>query len=255
MLPNRGAKRPTRPTNLKYVTTLKEPTAEMMDTIPSSIDWRQRKCVTPVKDQGICGSCWTFGSIGSLESIWAATYHELFELSEQQIVDCSWETWLEGNSGCDGGFAAPAFDWIWKNGGVAGEHEYPYLMVDSYCDATKVNPVVRMTGYVNVSASSEQALQFAVGTYGPVSVAIDAAHLEFEFYSSGIYYNPNCKNDPDDLDHEVLVVGYGSHGGKDYWIVKNSWSTHWGDQGYIKMARNRGNNCGIATQATFPLVK
>jgi len=107
---------------------------------------------------------------------------------------------------------------------------------------------------VNVTQSSELALQDAVATFGPVSVAIDAAHPEFEYYSSGVYYNPNCKNDVDSLDHEVLVVGYGTDNGQDYWLVKNSWSTYWGDQGYIKMARNKGNNCGIATQATYPLV-
>jgi len=143
---------------------------------------------------------------------------------------------------------------MWNNGGVSNEHEYPYLMVDSYCDASKLNPQVRLKGYVNVTQGSEAALQYAVGTFGPVSIAIDAAHEEFEYYGGGVYYNPNCKNDMNSLDHEVLVVGYGSENGKDYWIVKNSWSTHWGDKGYIKMARNRNNNCGIATQATYPLV-
>lgn len=110
-------------------------------------------------------------------------------------------------------------DWIWNNGGIANERQYPYLMVDSFCDASNINPVVRVTGYVNVTAGSEDALQYAVGTYGPVSVAIDAAHEEFEFYSSGVYYNPKCKNDANDLDHEVLVVGYGTDQGQQYWIV------------------------------------
>jgi len=170
-------------------------------------------------------------------------------------VDCAWVNWDSGtDSGCDGGFAAPAFDWIMRNGGIATQEEYPYLMVDSWCLPNLTSSGVKVKGYVNVS-SSESALQHAVATVGPVTVAIDAAHDEFEFYSSGVYYNPQCKNDLNDLDHEVLVVGYGTdEQGNDYWIVKNSWSTSWGDQGYIKMARNRDNNCGIATQANYPLV-
>jgi len=255
MMPTIGQPRPTRPSSLPKVKTIEKPTEEMMKALPLSLDWRTKNAVTRVKDQGICGSCWTFGTAGSIEGQWAVAYGQLFELSEQQIVDCSWETWYEGNSGCDGGFAAPAMDWVLENRGIANEHEYPYLMVDSFCDASNVNPTVKLTGYVNVSAGAESALQYSVATFGPVSVAIDAAHAEFEFYSSGVYYNPKCKNDANDLDHEVLVVGYGTENGKDYWIVKNSWSTHWGDKGYIKMARNMGNNCGIATQPTFPLVK
>lgn len=255
-MPTIGKARPTRPTTgMAPVTQMLEPTKEMMATLPQSIDWRKKHAVTMVKDQGICGSCWTFGTAGSLEGQWAVAHGTLYELSEQQIVDCSWETWAQGNSGCDGGFAAPAFDWIWQNGGIANERQYPYLMVDSYCDSANVNPQVKLKGYVNVTMGSENALQYAVGTFGPVSVAIDAAHEEFEFYSSGVYYNPKCQSNMDALDHEVLVVGYGNEADQDYWIVKNSWSTHWGDKGYIKMARNRNNNCGIATQATYPLVQ
>jgi len=233
-----------------------EPTPEQMAQLPSAVDWRKLGAVTMVKDQGVCGSCWTFGTTGSIEGCWAAKYGKLVSISEQQIVDCAWVNWGGGggDSGCDGGFAAPAMDWVMNNGGIATEAEYPYLMVDSWCLPNKVSSGITLQGYVNVS-SSEAALQHAVATVGPVAVAIDAAHDEFVFYGSGVYYNPQCKNDLDDLDHEVLVVGYGTdESGADYWIVKNSWSTHWGDEGYIKMARNRGNNCGIATQANYPLV-
>jgi len=143
--------------------------------------------------------------------------------------------------------------WIINNGGIATESSYPYLSEDHFCDASLTSGVT-LKGYVNVTEGSEKALQDAVATMGPVAVAIDAAHPEFEFYSQGVYYNPKCNSSIDALDHEVLVVGYGTENGEDYWLVKNSWSTHWGDDGYIKMARNKGNNCGIATQPNYPIV-
>jgi len=233
-----------------------EPTLEELAALPPSIDWRSLGCVTMVKDQGVCGSCWTFGTAGSLEGVYAAKYGALKSISEQQIVDCAWTTdFGQGNSGCDGGFAAPAFQWIINNGGIANELDYKYLMVDGWCNPHKKTSGIVVKGYVNVTMGSEAALQHAVATVGPVAVAIDAAHDHFEFYSNGVYYNPKCKSDMNDLDHEVLVVGYGTEAnGQDYWIVKNSWSTHWGNNGYVKMARNRNNNCGIATQATYPIV-
>jgi len=171
-------------------------------------------------------------------------------------LDCSWASWggQGGNLGCDGGYASSAMQWIVNNGGIATEASYPYLQQDGWCDHNDRSSGISLKGYVNVTSGSESALQSAVATNGPVAVAIDAAHLEFRFYASGVYYNPKCKNDINDLDHEVLAVGYGSENGQDYWIVKNSWSTTWGDKGYVKMARNHGNNCGIATQATYPMV-
>jgi cathepsin L len=231
-----------------------EPTPEELALLPDAVDWRDHNAVTMVKDQGICGSCWTFGSIGSLEGFWAVKTGVLLPLSEQQIVDCAWVNWASmEDSACDGGFAAPAFDWMMRNGGVALEDEYRYIMIDGWCYADRQSSGVVVKGYVNVS-SSEAALQSAVAM-GPVAVAIDAAHPEFEFYDSGVYFNPNCKNDLNDLDHEVLVVGYGTDPvGGDYWLVKNSWSEYWGENGFIKMARNRNNNCGIATQPNYPLV-
>jgi len=233
-----------------------EPTPEQVAALPTEVDWRKKGAVTMVKDQGVCGSCWTFGTTGSLEGMWASKYGRLVSISEQQIVDCAWTNAPDGqgDSACDGGFAAPAFQWIMDNKGIALEEDYPYLMVDSWCNAAIKSSDVQVKSYVNVTMNSEHALQDAVARLGPVSVAIDAAHEHFEYYSSGVYYNPKCQNGINDLDHEVLVVGYGTENGQDYWIVKNSWSTHWGDEGYIKMARNRGNNCGIATCATYPIV-
>jgi len=232
-----------------------EPTPEEIAALPAAVDWRTKGAVTMVKDQGVCGSCWTFGTTGSVEGVFAAKYGKLMAISEQQIVDCAWTSNIgQGDSGCDGGFAAPAMQWIMDNKGIALETDYRYLMVDGWCDRSVRTSGITIKGYVNVTMNSEAALQQAVATVGPVAVAIDAAHEHFEFYGSGVYYNPKCKSDMNDLDHEVLVVGYGTDNGEDYWIVKNSWSTHWGNDGYIHMARNRNNNCGIATQATYPLV-
>jgi C1A family cysteine protease len=216
--------------------------------LPPTVDWRQSGAVTPVKDQGVCGSCYTFGSTGSLEGAYQIATGNLISLSEQQLVDCSWGE--AGNQGCDGGFASGVYQWIIDNGGIATEAAYPYLMQDGYCKANDVSSGVQVKAYVNVSG--EDDLQDAVAM-GPVAVAIDASHPEFRFYISGVYFQSNCGNTTDDLDHEVLAIGYGTYNGQDYWLVKNSWSTHWGDEGYVMMSRNRGNNCGIATQATYPI--
>jgi len=189
---------------------------------PPSINWVSLGAVNPPKDQGVCGSCWTFGTAGSLEGAWFLKTKTLVSLSEQQIVDCAWVTWggEGGNSGCDGGFAAPAFQWIMDNGGIAFESHYKYLMQDGYCRKRDLSSGVKVRGYVNVTSYSESALEDAVANNGPVAVAIDASHSDFTFYTSGVYYNPNCASDINDLDHEVLVVGYGTENGEDYWLVK-----------------------------------
>eukprot|EP01101_Sappina_pedata_P012361 TRINITY_DN8472_c0_g1_i1.p1 TRINITY_DN8472_c0_g1~~TRINITY_DN8472_c0_g1_i1.p1 ORF type:complete len:541 (+),score=133.61 TRINITY_DN8472_c0_g1_i1:3-1625(+) len=222
--------------------------------LPASVDWRTKNAVTMIKDQGACGSCWAFGSTGAIEGAWAIKTGQLVSLSEQQLVDCVW-TWFGGEavSGCNGGDAPPAFQWIINNGGIATESHYPYLAQDGYCRPTDRSSGVEIRGYVNVTMFSEDALQSAVAL-GPVAIGIDAAEDTFRFYSSGVYYEPKCRSGLRFLDHEVLAVGYGTLNDQDYWIVKNSWSTHWGNEGYILMARNRNNNCGVASQTVYPLV-
>lgn len=219
--------------------------------LPASVDWRQNGAVTPVKDQGVCGSCFTFGSTGSIEGAYAIKYGKLISLSEQQLVDCTWDDAL-GVAGCNGGFASVVLQWVINNGGIATEASYPYLMQDGFCKAKDVSSGVTLKAYVNVT-DGEPGLQDAVAL-GPVAVAIDASHPEFRYYTSGVYYQADCGNTLDDLDHEVLAVGYGTYQGQDYWLVKNSWSTHWGDEGFIMMSRNRDNNCGIASQPNYPIV-
>ncbi|KAL2098491.1 hypothetical protein ACEWY4_004971 [Coilia grayii] len=217
--------------------------------LPKQVDWRDKGFVTGVKDQKMCGSCWAFSATGSLEGQNFNKTGKLVSLSEQQLVDCSGDY---GNMGCDGGLMDQAFEYIQANRGIDTEESYPYEARDGKCRFKPDSVGATCTGYVNVTSGSEDDLQQAVATVGPVSVAIDAGHSSFQFYQSGVYDEPDCSSEF--LDHGVLAVGYDSEDGKDFWLVKNSWGLNWGDKGYIKMSRNKHNQCGIATAASYPLV-
>lgn len=217
--------------------------------LPKSIDWRSKGVVTPVKNQGQCGSCWAFSATGSIEAAHAIKDKKLVSLSEQNLIDCSG---AEGNLGCNGGLMDDAFKYVEKNKGIDTEKSYPYQAVDGNCQYNGNDVGSTVVSFIDIPAGDEKALECAIASHGPVSVAIDASHSSFQFYSSGVYYEPDCS--ATELDHGVLAVGFGKEDKHDYYIVKNSWGADWGMNGYIYMSRNRDNNCGIASSASYPIV-
>jgi len=221
--------------------------------LPTTVDWRDKGAVSYVKDQGQCGSCWAFSTTGTLEGTLKISTNKLTELSEQQIIDCSWDK-PYNNEGCDGGDMRPAIQAIIDMGGIDTEDDYPYDDYNGgdrhkcrYDEKKKVN--LKIKAMVNISEGNETDLAYGI-VQSPVSVAIDASQSSFQFYHGGIYYEPYCKTKNEDLDHGVLAVGFGDG----YYLVKNSWGPSWGLQGYIYMSRGKKNNCGIATYATYTVV-
>ncbi|XP_056154940.1 cathepsin S-like [Lampris incognitus] len=217
-------------------------------TLPPSVDWRKKGLVTEVKMQGSCGSCWAFSAVGALEGQLKRTTGTLLSLSPQNLVDCSNKY---GNHGCNGGFMANAFKYVIINQGIDSEAAYPYMGRGGRCKYNAKNRAANCSSYVFLPEGDEDVLKEALALVGPISVAIDASQPKFVFYRHGVYRDHACTKD---VNHGVLAVGYGTENGRDYWLVKNSWGIHYGDGGYIKMARNKRNQCGIALFPCFPIM-
>jgi C1A family cysteine protease len=218
---------------------------------PVSIDWRAKGAVTSVKDQGQCGSCWTFSSTGAIEGAWAVSKGKLVDLSEQQLVDCA-TGFAYGSHGCNGGQMEGAFKYVIEHGQCALS-AYPYTAKDGSCDSL-CSPVVHISSCFDVKPNDQLSLKAAVAQQ-PVAIAIEADTRYFQSYSSGVLTSTSCGTN---LDHGVLIAGYGEENGQKYWLVKNSWGTTWGENGYVKIARSESTNdagiCGIAMDPSFPVV-
>lgn len=222
--------------------------------IPLSIDWREKNAVTSVKDQGQCGSCWAFSSTGAVEGAWAISKEQLIDLSEQELVDCA--TGLAyGSDGCNGGQMNGGFKYVIENGQCLLS-EYPYTSGVSQTGGKcqTCSAVVKLSSCSDVKSKDQISLKVAVAQQ-PIAVAIEADTRYFQSYSSGVLDASTCGTN---LDHGVLIVGYGNQNGENYWLVKNSWSETWGEKGYVKILRSDSMNdsgiCGIAIEPSFPSI-
>lgn len=244
------------------------------DPIPESVDWTESPGrVSQVKNQGLCGSCWAFAAVGALEGqelVRNVSIESLVELSEQNLLDC-----VTKDTGCDGGHFGDAFDYVRDASGVESELKYPYEMKQGKCRFQKELAVIANKGQATLPMGDEESLKKVVAKYGPVAVSISAGDKLFD-YNAGVYVD-KCANSRESLVHSMLLVGYGRDDeGGDFWKVvsnincqlacnlhhltdilqlrtqKNSWGEFWGENGYIRWARNRNNQCGIATLATIP---
>jgi len=227
--------------------------------IPDSIDWRQQNAVTEIKNQGQCGSCWSFSTTGALEGAWKVAGNGIISLSEEELVQCD----KKHDNGCNGGIMENAYEWVIKNGGITTEKNYPYTSgngINGKCNYNKsMHHVVTITDYCELNHNDEKDLEKAL-VQQPIAVGIEADKKSFQFYSGGIFPAIKCGSK---LDHGVLAFGYGIDNKKNmkYWIVKNSWGESWGDNGYIKLEKDPSkkhhkkiSTCGIAKAASYPVV-
>jgi len=241
----------TRTPNLRRQASARVHTAPAdMSSVPASVDWTTAGAVTPVKDQGSCGSCWSFSTTGAMEGAYFLKYGTLPSFSEQQLVSCDT---AGADAGCNGGWMDDAFTYAKNNGGLTTEDQYPYTsgktgqtgtcVTSGYTNLANSAP----SGYVDVAAGSVDALMSALAIT-PVSIAIQANQLAFQSYSGGVMTGRCGQN----LDHGVLAVGYGTLNGVDYWKVKNSWGSSWGEAGYILIERSSADKCGVLDAASYP---
>ncbi|KAL2080015.1 hypothetical protein ACEWY4_023808 [Coilia grayii] len=223
-------------------------TPHIAGPLPDRVNWVERGMVSEVQNQGTCGSCWAFSSAAALEAQMKRKTGQLTPLSPQNLVDC---TAAFGNHGCKGGYLSKSFLYIIHNKGIDSAVFYPYEQREGKCRYSVRGRAGYCLDFRILPSRDEKALQQTVAHIGPVSVGINALLPSFHHYRGGIYSDPQCNQKL--TNHAVLIVGYGTENGQDYWLVKNSWGPAWGDKGYVQMARNK-NQCGISNFAIFPTV-
>jgi len=216
-----------------------------LDDTPDEMDWRTKNAVTPVKNQGSCGSCWAFSTTGNIEGRWAIKNGTLVSLSEQELVDCD-----KVDEGCNGGLPYQAYAEIMRLGGLELEEDYPYTGRDGHCKFDKSKVAVDITGREKVS-TDEKKIAAYVAANGPVSIGLNAAAMQF--YTGGVSHPWSFLCSALGIDHGVVIVGYGTESGSPYWLIKNSWGTSWGEHGYYKLYRGAGC-CGCNQMVTSAII-
>lgn len=257
MFPNHGEKKVEKKPRLEKHEYPYKPLVDV-SLVPGSIDWRGTGADTGIKDQALCGSCWSFGAVGAMESAYFRATGKSKRFSEQQVMDCTWG-YEPDNSlcarGCDGGSAWAGIGHIVEAGGISMLEEYQYLGITDYCRENVRPKVGKFKGYARIPSGDDAALMEAIYSRGPVAVSLDASQDSFSFYSGGIYEEPNCSYEYDDLDHAMVAVGYGTDDkGTAYWIIKNSWAKFWGEDGYIRVSMNVQRGCGASTDALYAII-
>ncbi|KAJ8935491.1 hypothetical protein NQ314_012783 [Rhamnusium bicolor] len=224
---------------------LKRPSSMYLPNLeaPAEVNWVNKGVVTGVKNQGSCGSCWSFSATGALEGAYAVKHGSLISLSEQNLMDCSTSY---GNNACNGGLMEYAYKYV-HDYGIETEKDYPYTAKKGTCQySSSKKTAVKVTGYSTVTKKNEASLATAVANQ-PVAVAVNAQ--KWQHYAGGIFDDSSCSQS---IDHGVLAVGYATSGSTPYWLIKNSWGTSWGEKGYIRLVRNKNNQCGVVNDATVP---
>ena len=225
---------------------------DMNGTPTDSFNWMDEGKLTPIKDQGQCGSCWAFSAVSTIESVWAINGHELTEFSPQQVVSCDKE-----DGGCKGGLPGNAFDYVKKTGGLATAESYPYKSgkdgSNHMCHLffKKSGGTISEWGYAHTPCTGYEqkpcvedssSIASALKKYGPLSVGLDASN--FQHYTEGIFESSECSDKPRNMNHAVQLVGYNTDHIVPYWIVRNSWTKDWGEDGFIKLKMG-DNACGL----------